>query len=243
MKNNLKIFATSQDVATSLIEFMVELCENKLRKKEQVSIALPGGSTPKIVFEMMANSYRDKLPWDRIHFFWGDERCVAPTHHESNFQMTKSALFDKIQMPGKNIHRVFGENDPNEEAQRYGEEIRSSVSVKNNLPCFDIVILGIGADGHTASIFPNQMELLKTGDICAVATHPQSGQKRITITGKTLSNADNIVFLATGEGKADILHTILAKKEDFESLPASYFRGSNVKFFVDKAAVSKIQSS
>ena len=175
-------------------------------------IALSGGSTPKILFQLLAQDYRDKIPWHEIHLWWGDERCVPPDHEESNFQMTKELLLDQVNITSDHIHRVRGEDDPKAEANRYGKELLQNLPGKNSLPQFDLIILGMGDDGHTASIFPHQMELLKLEEICAVAEHPVSGQKRITLTGPVINNACKIAFLLTGENKREKWEKFFTKK-------------------------------
>lgn len=220
-------------------ELAIAFCEEllKLRKnQEQFNIALSGGSTPKIIFEELSKNYKDKFDWNEIHFYWGDERCVPPDDTESNYGMTKKYLLDHINIPRENIHRIKGENDPVIEAERYSDEIKILVNSKNGLPNFDLVMLGLGEDGHTASIFPDQMNLLHSEKICEVATHPSTGQKRITITGKVINNSRAVTFLATGEGKSETLKKVLKEKD--ERLPATYiqpFNGS-LKYFVDESA-------
>lgn len=220
-------------------ELAIAFCEEllKLRKnQEQFNIALSGGSTPKIIFEELSKNYKDKFDWNEIHFYWGDERCVPPDDTESNYGMTKKYLLDHINIPRENIHRIKGENDPVIEAERYSDEIKILVNSKNGLPNFDLVMLGLGEDGHTASIFPDQMNLLHSEKICEVATHPSTGQKRITLTGKVINNSRAVTFLVTGERKSETLNKVLKEKD--ESLPATYiqpFNGS-LKYFVDESA-------
>lgn len=220
-------------------ELAIAFCEEllKLRKnQEQFNIALSGGSTPKIIFEELSKNYKDKFDWNEIHFYWGDERCVPPDDTESNYGMTKKYLLDHINIPRENIHRIKGENDPVIEAERYSDEIKILVNSKNGLPNFDLVMLGLGEDGHTASIFPNQINLLHSEKICEVATHPSTGQKRITLTGKVINNSRAVTFLVTGERKSETLNKVLKEKD--ESLPATYiqpFNGS-LKYFVDESA-------
>jgi len=144
-------------------------CEELLKlniDKGVAYFALSGGSTPKFVFQMLAKDYKEKIDWYKIHLFWGDERCVPPQSDESNYGMTKKYLLDYIDIPKKNVHPVDGENNPKQEAIRYSNEIKKIVPLKNGYPKFDLVMLGIGEDGHTASIFPNQMDLLVSDKVC-----------------------------------------------------------------------------
>jgi len=204
------------------------------------TVALSGGSTPKSVFKYLAENYKDKINWNKIKFFWGDERCVPSDHPGSNFLMTKKSLFDKIEIIPSNIFAIDGDNKPELETERYANVIKDNVISENGFPKFDLVLLGLGEDGHTASIFPDQMNLLTSENICEAAQHPQLGQKRITLTGKVINNANQIVFLVTGKGKAGILRTIINKEEGFEKFPASHINpiSGSLSFMLDNEAAS-----
>src|SRR5690606_28257967 len=179
----------------------------------------------------------------RVHFWWGDERCVSPDSEQSNYRMASETLFRKINIPNSNIHRIHGENNPEDEALRYTEEIESNLSSKKGLPVFDLVLLGLGDDGHTASIFPGQLDLFKTNDWCAVSNHPESGQKRITMTGKVINNARNVFFIVTGENKAQRISEILNEDEASKQLPARYVDPVNgsLVWFIDEEGASGIR--
>ena len=176
-----------------------------------------------------------------MHFYWGDERCVAPTHSESNYGAANELLFQLIELPEDNIHRVFGENNPAEEVLRYGQLISEKLPSVNGLPQFDIIILGLGEDGHTASIFPNRMDLLHSDHVCEVAEHPESGQKRITLTGKVINNAKEVCFLVTGESKHEKVHNIIHSLNDYQQYPAAHIQPPHGEliWFLDKAAAGK----
>jgi 6-phosphogluconolactonase len=203
--------------------------------KKPYFVALSGGSTPKILFKLLAEKYSDSIDWSNIFFFWGDERCVDPEDAESNFKMAKELLFDHIDIPLSNIHRVHGEEAPAQEADRYGQKLTELLPSKNGWPVFDMVILGMGDDGHTASIFPHQMDLLGSEKVAEVAAHPSSGQKRVTLTGKVINHAEQVVFLVTGENKRTILTEIIRNSGSAESYPASYIKpeGGNLHWFTD----------
>ena len=190
--------------------------------KNLVSVALSGGSTPKSIFNYIAENYSTSINWGKIKFFWGDERCVPPNDPESNYLMTDKSLFSKIQIPSKNIFRIQGEDNPDKEAKRYSNVITNEIGFKNNIPNFDLMLLGLGEDGHTASIFPNQLELFSSNKICAAADHPVTKQKRITLTGKVINNSSKIIFLVTGKSKSVIADKIINKKKDYKNFPASF---------------------
>jgi len=235
-----KIYNTKQEVAEQFSMYLREL----IKAKGTVHIALSGGSTPKIVFDELANNYKDKIDWTAVHLYWGDERCVPPATQESNYKMTADYLLSKIEIPKANIHRIMGENTPDTEAKRYGILLDKELPRVNDIPRFDLVILGLGDDGHTASIFPHEIYLWNSKNNCEVAIHPESGQQRITITGRLINNAREVVFLVTGANKAEKVYEIINKKGNFESYPGFLVApvSGNLLWFLDVEAAKKITS-
>jgi 6-phosphogluconolactonase len=238
--SSIKIFQTPYELAETFAEEMVEMVKQAGNKKKPFTIALSGGSTPELLFSLLGDHFADKISWKSVHLFWGDERCVPPDHNESNFGMTKRKFIDNTEIPFSNIHRIRGEADPESEAVRYSEEIKMFTGSRNTLPLFDLVILGLGDDGHTASIFPGHNELLTSPKICEVAYHPLTHQRRITITGRVINNSERVVFLVTGSRKAEIVENIINKKATALNYPAAYivpFNGS-LTWYVDKEAAA-----
>ncbi len=202
-------------------------------------IALSGGSTPKKLFKVLASGFAEKIPWERIHFWWGDERCVPPSSEHSNFKQANDFLFSQVSIPPTNIHRIKGECIPEKEALRYAGEIQESLNHRGDAPVFDIIILGLGEDGHTASIFPDRLGLLSDKSICKVSRHPLTGQERITLTGKVLNNANQVYFLVIGASKALRISEIMNDDEAAKLLPAYHIspeNGSLIWFLDDEAA-------
>ena len=230
---NTLIFDTPQAVAEAFAKDLAQ----RIAAADQLTIALSGGSTPKLLFDHMAAEYAD-IDWSKVHLYWGDERCVPPTDDDSNYKMTVTHLLSKIDMPEANVHRVLGENDPVQEAERYGKEIEDGLPSANRLPQFDLIILGMGADGHTASIFPHEMELLDSKEVCAVATHPESGQNRVSLTGPVINNAKAVTFLVTGASKAEKVVEIFNQSGDWKSYPPSWIKpdSGGLTWYLDKAA-------
>ncbi len=222
MNLNIKKYKSPLDVAYKIAEKIYSLASQKKSENEETFIAVSGGSTPKSLFNTLADEYSEKINWENIHFFWVDERCVPPEDQDSNYGMTKKFLFDKIEIPQENIHRIRGENIPEKEVVRYTAEIDEFLKFENTLPRFDLIILGIGTDGHTASIFPNQIGLIDSENVCSVTVHPVTEQKRITLTGKVLNNAAHIIFMVTGEDKSKIVAEILKKKSGYEKYPSAH---------------------
>jgi len=237
MPAHLHISKDPAAVATDFTRYFVELLEGK----DHLTVALSGGSTPKRLFKLWAEQYRDTIDWSKIRFFWGDERCVPPNHEESNYGMTKQLLFNHVYLPEENIHRVIGEADPTAEAIRYSAEISDNTEASEGYPVFDLVILGMGSDGHTASIFPHQMDLLESEKFCAVADHPESGQQRITLTGPVINRAKAVAFLVTGESKQEKVSAILGREEGANQFPAAHImpQSGDLHWFMDEAAYSE----
>lgn len=231
------VYDDNPAVAMAFAEDLVQWLEQQ--PGDTVNISLSGGSTPKLLFEILARDFADKIDWSRVHLFWGDERCVSPDDPESNFGECKSLLLNHVPIPQSNVHRVRGEEDPEAEAVRYGEEIRTHVANgPDGYPAMDLMILGMGGDGHTASIFPHQMELLTQESVCAVATHPESGQKRVSMTGPVLDASKKVAFLITGGSKTKVLAEILGRTDQWETYPTSHldFEGP-IAIYADKAAL------
>ena len=238
---NLKVSKSKAEVAEDFSRYFALVAASK----PAVHIALSGGSTPKIVFDELAKNFQPDIDWSKVHLYWGDERCVPPDDDESNYKMTEEHLLSKINISELNIHRIKGENGPEYEAEHYNDFLDAVLPKVNGIPTFDLVILGLGDDGHTASIFPHEIELWNSKKYCEVAEHPESGQKRITITGQIINNAEIVTFLVTGENKAERVSEIINSKEVAERYPASLVAPQNGKiiWFLDEAAAAGISSS
>ncbi len=240
----IKVFDKPIDVAEAFAEFFYSQYKDKKEKGKELFIALSGGNTPKIIFQLLADKYADKIDWKTIHFYWGDERMVPVDNSESNYGVAKKLFFDKIKIPEVNVHFIKGEREPENETNRYACNIKNYVPSLDDIPIFDIIMLGMGDDGHTLSIFPNQIDLMKSNNICEVAVHPKTNQTRITLTGKIANNAKNIIFLVTGENKAEVLKSILNKEEGYEEYPSALITPESGKLFwyLDSDAAKYIQS-
>lgn len=232
------IFETKQEVAQAFAIHLKEL----VNTGQDVHVALSGGSTPKLIFDYMAEHFKTAIQWKNLHLYWGDERCVPPTDPESNYKMTMDHLLSKIEIPEPNIHRILGENDPEMEAQRYGKLLGKNLHHSDELPQFDLVILGMGDDGHTASIFPDHIELWDSEQFCEVAIHPETGQKRVSLTGSIINNAKEVIFLVTGAGKKEKVDEIIHKKGEYLRYPAALVApdSKNLTWYLDHHAAQFI---
>ena len=229
---------TNTDVFVRFTDWLKSVLNEK---NGTISIALSGGNTPKALFDFWVAQHKNDIDWNKIKFFWGDERCVPPNDEQSNYKMTKEHLFDFLPIPEKNIFRIKGEDDSELEAKRYSEILQNELDSVGGVPSFDIVMLGMGDDGHTASIFPNRIDLWESPEICLVASHPQSGQKRVSLSGKTINAAQNVAFLVTGKNKAEKVKAIIENRTEAEKVyPAAKVApiSGNLLWFLDEEAAN-----
>ena len=204
------------------------------REGRPVHIALSGGSTPKALYQALAAApWRDKIAWHNLHLWWGDERCVPPADPESNYGEAARYLLDHVPVPPENIHRMRGEADANSERARYAADLAAHLPDGR----FDWTILGIGEDGHTASLFPGATDYTTSATV-DVASHPTSGQTRLTLTAPLIARSKHISYLAVGAGKAAILRAI-AEGGDY---PAARIRAENgnTEYHLDRLAADQL---
>jgi 6-phosphogluconolactonase len=218
----------------------VDHVKKAIRRDLPFTTAVSGGNTPKLFFSVLGDRFSGAVSWSNVHFFWVDERCVPPGDDESNFGMTHEALLSKIQIPGANIHRIRGEDDPEPESARYENELKQFFARKNGTPYINMMFLGLGEDGHTASIFPGNENLFKSERLCVPSIHPVTRQKRITLTGNVINSSEKIIFLVTGETTAYVIKDILQSEISEKHFPASFVEPveGSVFWYIDKEAGS-----
>lgn len=219
----IRIFKNTGEISEAIAKMLFRLMDQP--GQTPIHIALSGGNTPKAIFRYLTQTYGKKLADNRFHFWWGDDRCVPPTHDDSNYKWAHELWLKPIGIADKNIHRVMGENNPETEAIRYSKELNQWCNIKNGFPVIDLNLLGLGDDGHTASIFPHCMELLSSENWCEVATHPTTEQKRITFTGRVINNSAQIVFISTGANKAKMVKNVAIDSNP--EFPASHIKSLN----------------
>jgi 6-phosphogluconolactonase len=243
----IQIVENGEAVSRSAAEMMVSLALEKLKSKESFAVALSGGSTPKNMFAVLANdaALRNRMPWDRVHFFWGDERHVAPDHTDSNFRMTNEAMLSRVPVPPENIHRIRAENpDAGKAAEDYEQELRGFFKLEaEQLPAFDCVFLGMGPDGHTASLFPGTKALHERKRLVVSNWVDKFQSFRITLTAPVLNNADLVIFLVSGEEKAEPLQVVLEGQKQTDRFPSQLIEPTHGKllWLVDRAAARKLR--
>lgn len=238
---DLRIYVDGPAVARAFADYLV----TKLAAKAgPLYWALSGGSTPKLLFNLLAEEYQEKIDWSRLHFFWGDERCVPHDDPESNFGEVKRLLFDKVPVVWSQVHAVETHLEPEAAAVAYSATMLAILPTnEQGLPVIDINMLGMGGDGHTASIFPaNMEELLPDTRVCAVATHPESGQKRVTMTGPVLNASAEVAFLVTGNSKTQRVAQILNQEQGADTFPVAHIKPGSGKlmWFLDEAAAAEV---
>lgn len=235
---NYHIYSTPENVVEKLANTLLEYSN----LERPVHISLSGGSTPKLLFKVLNKApFAETIKWQHLHFWWGDERCVAPNDVESNFGEANTLLFENIALPKENIHRILGENKPQDEVIRFADEMNTIIPKENGLPCFDWILLGMGGDGHTASLFPNQTNYTDK-NTAIIAQHPESGQYRISKTAMLIENAKRISYLVMGEGKASVIKQIRSGAEEAKAYPAANIKSriGKTEWFLDKSAAKYI---
>lgn len=231
MTRSVEVLADPGALAERVAAWLVE---RATARQGAFSLALSGGSTPKRLYEHLARiPWRDRMPWDRVHLFWGDERFVPPDHPDSNQRMVREAMIAHVPIPPANVHPVPVDGTPEGAAQRYEAELRAFAAGRPDEPLFDVQLLGLGTDGHTASLFPGTPALAEriAWVVAVVGVKPEP---RITLTYPALDSSRDVAFLVTGAGKRTMLRRLC---EGDAALPASGVRPAGaVTIFADRVA-------
>ena len=254
----VRVYRDPDELALKAARRFARLADQYVIGCGRFTVALSGGSTPKAMFSILAaEPFLDTVPWSSICFFWGDERCVPPDHSDSNYRMTNEALLSKVPVPKENIFRIPAEmKNPEQAAEEYSATLtsffiggpganRTGTAPLSNVPRFDLVFLGMGPDGHTASLFPHTAAL-EAGAQIAVANYVEKFKAhRITLTAATINNARNVTFLAAGADKAETLKTVLEGAYQPREYPSQMIRPSNgtLLWMVDEAAATLLTES
>jgi 6-phosphogluconolactonase len=239
MNQTIAVFPDVTALVANAHERTVQLLQQAINDRGMATIALSGGSTPKPLYEQLAQS---GLPWDKLHIFWGDERYVPQDHPDSNYRMAKLAWFDRVDFPPGNIHPMpTTENDPAQSAQIHDRELQAFFHYKSaEFPRFDVMLLGMGDDAHTASLFPHTPAL----QVCdrSVTVGDKDGQPRLTLTVPVINAAANVLFLVAGAGKQTALQQVFAPVADANVYPSRLIRPTgNLVWLLDQAAAQGIQ--
>lgn len=231
------VYPDKEELTTAFACEFVRYLKVHSGRGRQLHIALSGGSTPLALFRLLAEQ-TSREDWSDVHLYWVDERSVLPEDPESNYGNARKALLEPLALEEEQIHRIRGEENPGKEAERYGEMLLKQLPVEYGFPVFDWILLGLGTDGHTASIFPDQLELWTAESPCIVASHPLTGQQRISLSGGVINAARRVSFIATGEEKSEVIREIFFNEGRYMEYPAFYVAPSseNLEWYLDQEA-------
>ena len=239
---SIRVFDDAESLSQAAAQRFAEIARDSVERSGRFGVALAGGSTPKRVYKLLAgDDFRDAVDWTKCHVFFGDERCVPPDDAESNFRMANEALLSRVAVPLENVHRMKGEGDAVANARAYEDELRDFFPGEE-WPAFDLVMLGLGEDGHTASLFPHTEALRETRAWVSANWVEKLGAFRLTLTGPAINRARNVMFVVAGAGKVGPLVEVLKGAHNPERLPAQLIRpvSGTLEWFVDRAASSKL---
>jgi 6-phosphogluconolactonase len=243
----MQIFPDIGSLVAAAADFIADLAVRSVAERGRFTIALAGGNTPRPVYERLATpAYADRIDWNKVEIFFGDERCVPPEDKRSNYQMARAALCDHVPIPAANIHRIHGEQAPEQAALEYEAELRAffgaDASGKAPKDGFDLVLLGMGDNGHTASIFPGLAAVTETERWVMAQYVEVMGMWRVTLTPVVINAARHIAFLVSGADKAEMLQRVLEGPYDPVVLPAQIVRPvrGEVHWLLDQAAAARL---
>ena len=233
----IKVFPDTCAIAIEAAERVARAAEEAIALSDRFTLGLAGGSTPKVLYEVLAEGYRGSIDWARVEVFFGDERCVPPEHEQSNYRMAREALLSKVPIPGDNIYRMRGEIDPEEAAKEYGMMLKEKFGDGG----LDMILLGMGEDGHTASLFPGTAAVGETHHRCVAnyAENSTTGKSwRITLTAPFINRSREVILLVAGAGKAMVLAEVLEGPRVPERLPVQLIEpdGGRLSWLDDAAA-------
>jgi len=242
---NIRIFDDPSALMRAAADEIVAATQKAVDEHGRFTWALGGGSTPRALYRLLAGDpYRERMPWNAIHFFWGDERHVPPDHPDSNFRMAREAMLDAVPVPPENIHRVRAEEpDAQRAAVEYEAALRSFFALApGELPRFDLILLGLGKEGHTASLFPESPVLHERERLVAAPWVEAQKTFRITLTPPVLNHARQAMFLVSGEEKAEALRAVLEGPREPERYPAQIVEGNRL-WMVDRSAARLLKAA
>jgi 6-phosphogluconolactonase len=244
---DLRRLTTPQDLFQAAADEVLHAATDAVAQRGSFTIALSGGSTPKNLYTLIAANSSPSLPWEKVFFFWGDERHVPPEDPDSNYRMAQETILSKIPIPPANIFRIPGENpDASAAAEAYEQTLRKFFAVApGEFPRFDLILLGMGPDGHTASLFPETAALQEKSRLVVANWVEKMKTSRITLTLPVLNAARRVAFLVSGADKAAVLHEVLEGNAPGEKYPSKLVRPSQGKliWFVDRAAASELTAA
>ena len=242
MKPDIRIFKDLEKLSRHAAQLFVEQSVQAITERGRFLAALNGGSTPKLLFQLLGTDYRDKIDWSKTHIFWGDERCVPYDDPGSSYGQAHEAFLKHVPIPGDNIHGVNTSLIPQDASLAYAQTLKQFASSSLDFPRFDLVYLGMGEDGHTASLFPGSPVEASEPTRPVTANYQDRPANRVTLTQLVFNQARMIAFMATGEKKADTLAEVLSDRYNPALLPAQRIdpQDGQLIWLVDEAAAGKL---
>jgi len=219
----IRVCKDAAELARQAAELFASLAQERIHSRGIFTVALSGGSTPKALLSLLAEEpFRSRINWSKVHLFWGDERCVPPNHQDSNYRMTREAFLSKAPIPQENVHRMRGEEQATARAaDEYADILKDFFKLEEGqLPRFDLVLLGMGDDGHTASLFPGTAALEEKEKLVMANYVEKLNSYRLTLTFPVINNAETIVFLVAGDNKAAALKEVIEGERAPSRLPS-----------------------
>ena len=242
MKPEVRIFKDLEALSRAAADLFIEQAAQSIAQRDRFLVALNGGGTPTRLFQLLATDFRDKVDWSKVHVFWGDERCVSPDDPGSSYGQARDALLSRVAIPDGNIHRIKGELGPPEASKDYSLILKQFASSPLEWPRFDLVYLGMGEDGHTASLFPGSAVNDYEPTMPVTAQYQDRPANRVSLTPVVFNSAHTVAFMATGEKKAQTLAEVLSDRYNPKLYPAQRIKPNDGRliWFVDEAAASKL---
>lgn len=239
--HRIDIFEDQAALMTAAADYVLRCYDIAITDHRYFTLVLSGGSTPRALYEQLATAAEtQRIDWSKVYIFWGDERAVPPEHADSNYRMARETLLDRVALPAKNIYPVPTELEPEQAAARYEQNLRAFFAECNGIIRFDLVLLGMGDDGHTASLFPYTAALDETERLVMANYVPKLETWRITLTAPVINNAASIMFLVAGAGKAQMLKQVLQGPPQPRDLPAQMILAAQgeLVWLVDREAAA-----
>jgi 6-phosphogluconolactonase len=243
LKPDLRIFDQLDALSLAAAELFIETSAQAIGQRGRFVAALSGGNTPTELFKLLAQTpYRERIDWQRLHAFWGDERCVPIEDLENNYRQVYEVLLGRVPIPAENIHRVRSDLEPDLAAEDYARVLKDFATPPLDWPRFDLALLGMGNDGHTASLFPGSEVTATTPTLAVTAQYEDRPANRVTLTPLVFNAARRVLFLVSGESKSETLANVLYGEYQPEKLPAQRIRPTDGEliWMVDRAAARKI---
>lgn len=240
---DIQVHPDASAAARAIADSFAEHAAAAVGARGRLAVALTGGSGPVAAYHLLAEEpFRTRIPWEGVHLFWGDERCVAPGHERSNFRMANEAFIARVPIPAENVHRMRGELGPEAGAARYAEELRTFFG--DGVPRFDLVHLGLGPDAHVASLFPFTEPLREHDRAVTTNLKLPEGEPRITLTLPVLNGAARVEMIVVGAAKADVVWTVLRGPRDPFRFPAQFLHPADgeLVWMMDADAAARVQA-